>query len=204
MGNLSYYNGIEWRRLSTGTELYLLDIFSSGNGDIYAAGVGDRFLGAGDTTGILLKGNYSGFTRLAEGRFVNEEELFNPYLYGEMSSVWVDENENIYTGGRFLYQLKNRQWDFVHSLPENFYGANAFAFNRGYIQSIRGNSSNDYVIVGQRNTIRHFNGIRWNQLGMPYDVNNSIDWYRVEIKNNVVVACGTRGGSTAIIIMLKR
>ncbi|MBZ0198719.1 MAG: hypothetical protein K8H86_02545, partial [Ignavibacteriaceae bacterium] len=169
LGNLSYYNGNEWRRIFTGTALHLLDIYGNGSGEIYSVGVGDQFHGAGDTTGILLKGNSSGFSKMVEGRIVSENELFNPHLMGELSTVWLDENNTLYTGGHYLYHFKNNKWDFVNSLVDNHYGGNLGAYQWAYINAIRGNASNDYIFAGERNTLRHFNGFRWKQLGNPYN-----------------------------------
>jgi hypothetical protein len=202
-GNSVFYNGQNWMRVNGNTGLYLLDIYSTGNGEVYTSGVGDQFHTGGDTTGILLKGNSGGFTKMVEGRFISEAELFNPYLIGDLATVWVDENNSIYTGGHYLYQYRNNKWDYVHSLVDNHFGGNFGAYQWGYINSIRGNASNDYIIAGERNTIRHFNGISWTQLGMPYSFSSGIIWRRVETKNNIAVACGYRGDK-AIIIRLKR
>jgi hypothetical protein len=138
---------------------------------------------------------------MVEGEIIDESELFNPKLYGRIGTVWVDENNTLYTAGDFLYEYKNEKWGFVTSLPENYLGGDQNAI--GYITSIRGNLSNDIVLAGTSNTLRHFNGIDWQQLGLPYDPSSNIGLRGVEIKGNIAVAVG-RKGSKAFIILLNR
>ena len=102
-----------------------------------------------------------------------------------------------------MFQYKNDKWDYVRSLPENYIGGNPGASYRGFISSIRGNASNDFVVAGDRNTLKHFNGINWQQIGLPYSPSSSIIWYKVEQKGNTIVAVGDYG-SKAFIILLNR
>ncbi|RJP62574.1 MAG: hypothetical protein C4543_01725, partial [Ignavibacteriales bacterium] len=123
--------------------------------------------------------------------------------YGELSAVWIDEKGTVYTGGNILFWNRRGEWNYVTNLPENYLGGNPGVYYRGFISSIRGNSSNDYVIVGDRNTFRHFNGASWKQLGLDYSPSNPIIWFEVEQKENLIVAVGYKN-SKAIIIKLKR
>jgi len=195
-GNIRYYNGTSWRKIESGTELTLSDVYGANTGEVYVSGV-DIF-----KSGILLKGNSFGFSVYKNAGYISESELFET-LYGELGSTWVDEKGTIYTAGSYLYWERRGKWNFVESLPENYYQANIGALARGYISSISGNASNDIVIAGGRNTLIHFNGISWQQIGMEYSPNNPIIWYSVEQLNNLVLAVGFKDNK-AIIIKLKR
>jgi len=198
-GNIAYFNGKSWQKMESGTDFSLTDIFGSSNGNIYSAG--SKF---SEVKGIILRKNQSGqFETMVEGDMVSKEELFHPKLYGSLSSVWVDENNVIYTAGNIMYQFKNNRWDYVKSLPENYIGGNPGTYYRGYIGSVRGNASNDIIIAGDRNTLKHFNGIDWQQLGLPYSASSDISWGSIAIKGNIVVAVGNQGYK-AKILMLKR
>ena len=60
-------------------------------------------------------------------------------------------------------------------------------------------------MCGDRNTIRHFNGISWVQLGSEYSPLSDIVWRNCSIKNNISVCVGERASSTkAIISLFKR
>ena len=102
-----------------------------------------------------------------------------------------------------MFQYKNNEWDYVRSLPENYIGGNPGTYYRGFIYSINGNVSNDLIIAGDRNTLKHFNGISWNQIGLPYSPSSPVIWYRIAQKGNTVVAVGDKG-SYAFIILLRK
>ena len=195
-GNIRYYNGTSWRKIESGTEMTLTDVYGRNSNEVYVGGV-EVF-----ESGIVLKGNSSGFSVYKNAGYVSESELFKT-LYAELGTVWVDEKGTVYTGGSYLYWQRRGEWNFIESLPENYYQANIGAPARGYITGIRGNASNDYVIIGGRNTIQHYNGISWQQIGMDYSPSNPIIWRGVEQKDDLIIAVGDKN-SKAIIIKLKR
>ena len=196
-GNIAYYNGKSWQKLESGTDFTLTDICGSSNGNIYSAG--SKFA---EGKGIVLRRNKTGqFETMVEGGIVSPTELFHPKLYGRVNTLWVDENKTVYTAGDFLYQYKNESWSFVSSLPENHLGADQSYI--GYIYHMRGNASNDILMCGDMNTLRHFNGQSWEQLGIPFTPTRHIFWRSVAIKGNIAVAVGDEGDK-ATIIVLKR
>jgi hypothetical protein len=196
-GNIIKYNGLIWQEIESSTDIPLVDIYEKDLKNIYISGAYTP-----EIKGVLLKGNESQFSVVINSEIIDKSELFQK-LYGELASVWVDELGTIYTGGNLLYRYKNNNWNYVTSLPENFIGGNPGAFYRGFISSIRGNASNDYIIAGDRNTLKHFNGVTWLQIGLPYNSLSPIIWYKVEQKENIAVAVGDKG-SQAFIILLRR
>ena len=196
-GNIVHYNGSQWKRVESGTNLALTDINGKNENEVYISGAYTP-----EVKGILLKGNYSGFSVMINSGIINQNELFEK-LYGELAAVWIDETGTIYTGGNLLFRYKNDSWNYETSLPENFIGGNPGAYYRGFLSSIRGNASNDYIIAGDRNTLKHFNGFTWDQLGLPYSPTSTIIWYSVEQKGNTAVAVGDID-KKAIIMVLNR
>lgn len=186
-----------WQQIESGTNLSLTDIYRYNGNDIYISGAYTP-----EVKGILLRGIGSQFSIMINSEIITENELFEK-LYGELATVWEDEIGTIYTGGNILFRYKNNEWNYVTSLPENFIGGNPGAYYRGFISSIRGNASNDYIIAGDRNTLKHFNGVTWEQIGLPYSPSSPIIWYKVAQKGNTVVAVGDKG-SYAFIILLTR
>lgn len=197
-GNIAHYNGSQWTKIESGTTLHLTDVYGDANGNVYAAGVN-----IAEVKGVVLEGNTNQFTIKIAGEIIDESELFISKLYGSFGAIWVDENGTIYTGGNLMYQFKNNRWDYVRSLPENFLGGNPGSYYRGYISAIRGNGSNDIVIAGGRNTLKHFNGISWQQLGMPYSPSSVIRWAGLSMKDNKLVAAGGNGNK-AFVMLLNR
>jgi hypothetical protein len=190
-------NGQTWQQITSGTELALIDMYSKDGNEIYVAGIN-----VSEVKGVVLKGNTNGFSVMIRSEIIDESELFDK-LYGDLASVWIDELGTIYAGGNLLYRYKNNEWNYVTSLPKNFIGGNPGSYYRGALSSIRGNASNDYIIAGGRNTLKHFNGVSWEQIGLPYDPQSPIVWRNVKTKDNIVVAVGFKD-SYAFIILLNK
>jgi len=196
-GNIARYLNGTWSKIESGTDLPLIDIYSNVENEIYAAGIN-----VSEVKGVVLKGTGNQFSVMINSEIINESELFDK-LYGDLASVWIDELGTIYAGGNLLYRYKNNEWNYVTSLPENFIGGNPGSYYRGALSSIRGNASNDYIIAGERNTLKHFNGVSWEQIGLPYSPSSPIGWAKVIQKGNLAVAVGING-SKAFIIMLNK
>ena len=195
-GSIYKYFGTGWQTIESGTDLDLTDIYGDSEGNLYAAGV-DIAL----AKGVVVKGNQSGIWEvMIEGEIIDETELFDK-LFGRIGTLWVDELGTLYAGADFLYHYKNMKWDYVRSLPENYIGGDQYYI--GYLYSLRGNKSNDIVICGDRNTLRHFNGVDWTELGIPYLPYRHIFWRSVKIKENTIVSVGSEE-TKAQIILLKR
>jgi hypothetical protein len=125
-------------------------------------------------------------------------------LYGITESLWMDEKATLYAAGNWLYEFRKGKWGYVQSMPENFLNGNAGYKYRGYIHSIRGTASNDIFVFGEINTIPHFNGLTWSEVGLPYNpLNFNMFWYKGAIKGNLVVGVGKCDGK-AILIRMNR
>ena len=123
---------------------------------------------------------------------------------GSLTTVFVSDNGTVYFGGHYLYREKLGKWELISSLDGNYYGGNGGAQHWGFITEIRGKGDNEIIFVGQRGTIRYYNGIRWNQLGEQYTPNSDYDWVTVDDKNNMIVVCGKKFDYYAAIMILKR
>ena len=98
-------------------------------------------------------------------------------------------------------QLKAGKWNYVKSLPGNILYGNPNNLYRGYLHAIRGVASNDMVIAGEINTLRHFNGVAWVQIGEPYQpLNYNKFWYACDMKNNMIIAVGDANGRATILL----
>ncbi|GIK20744.1 MAG: hypothetical protein BroJett005_01580 [Ignavibacteriota bacterium] len=194
-GAVYHFTGQTWQQNSSVTEMPLTDVFGTEQGDVYVTGAN-----ISEVKGVLLKGNANQFSVMINAEVIDESQLFQK-LYGILGTVWLDEHNTIYTGGSLLFRYKNSEWNYETSLPENFIGGNPGASYRGVISSIRGNASNDYIIAGGRNTLKHFNGVSWEQIGLPYDPQSPIVWRNVKTKNNIVVAVGLKNNSAYIILL---
>ena len=196
-GTIVHESGGLWKKEESGTTMALEDIYAL-NGTVLVSG--EDFSTA---KGILLRKNGSTWESFAEGDLISTNELFNPKLYGSLASVWIDEKNTIYTGGNLLFKYQLGKWNYVRSLPENFIRGNPNVYYRGFINRIRGGKSNDFWIVGDRNTLRHFNGVTWQQIGLPYSPASEIIWGSIDITNSFCIVSG-ENGSQAIAIRIKK
>jgi len=197
-GLIVHYDGVDWEKQESGTQLGLLDIWGISGTEIYTVG-----LDHGQVRGVVLQNKGSGWETMMEG-FVygngfDPSELFKTQLYGTTDGVWVDERGTLYTVGNLMYQYKRGKWNYVTSLPENFIGGNPGSYHHGYLHAIRGNASNDIFIFGESNTIIHFNGSTWKKIGPPYQPFTDYFWFNCAVKGDLIVGVGETGNQARII-----
>jgi hypothetical protein len=198
-GNIArYFNG-SWRRIFSGTTLGLSDIYGNENGDIYACG-GNLSSGQG----IVLKINSNNtVTKIIDSYFYgsgfDSTKMFTENLYGPLVGTWVADDGTVYTVGNLIYIYRNSKWNYAKGIEYNYLGAGEFT-GRGFSWEISGEGNNDFIFVGERNTVRYFNGIRAVQIGEPFSYTSEYQWYSVDYKQNTAVAAGKRGGYAAVII----
>jgi hypothetical protein len=198
-GNIARYNGSRWTKIESGTNLYLADIAVNNSNELFTCG-----LKMSTVDGIIVKTeNGTNFSTFVESDNIPPTQLFKPKLYGTISSVCFDRSNTLYAAGNIVYQYKLGRWDYLRSLPENYIGGNTGTYYRGYVYKIRATASNDIWIAGDRNTLRHFNGSIWQQIGLPYDPQIDLVWRGIETKDNITVIVGSHN-SNAIIMMIKR
>ncbi|GJQ61184.1 MAG: hypothetical protein SCALA702_02370 [Melioribacteraceae bacterium] len=194
-GKIVYYDGQNWLSKESGTE-YILNQIVGNETDIFVSGGNAAF-----HEGVVLKStNHSAFSTFITGDFITEDELFGK-LFGITSALWLDENDRLYTGSGLIYIYKNGRWDFLKTLSYNDLQTENINAHRGATISIGGASSTDMWLVGDRNTIRHFNGSTWVQIGEPYASNSDYMWFSVKQKGNVAVAVGLYGNQGTVILM---
>ncbi|MFA6542624.1 MAG: hypothetical protein WCT99_13575 [Bacteroidota bacterium] len=196
-GQIAHNDGVSWSKEESNTSQHLYDIYGTDKTIV----VSGSDINAGK--GIVLRKNDAGWETIGEGEVISPNQLFKPKLYGSLASVWVDEKNTIYAAGNLLYKYQFNKWSYVTSLPENFINGNPNVYYRGFISKIRGNKSNDMWIAGDRNTLRHFNGYSWVQVGLPYDPQSDIIWRSLDVKGNLCVAVG-EAGNRAIVIRIKK
>ncbi len=197
-GNIAFYDGQSWLKIESGTTEDLFDIYSNDGKTIYASG------GNFNTyDGVLLKGENNRWQIVNEGKILNPNELFHPYFAGLAKTVWVSNTNTVYFGGNLLYRYKFGQYQLMKSLQGNYINGDVNGEYFGFISQVRGTADNDIFMVGEGNTIRHFNGARWQQLGMPYNYSSDFTWLAVSVKNDLIIIVGY-SSTNAIIMVIKR
>jgi hypothetical protein len=198
-GNIAHYNGSLWSKIASGTTLSLLDINGNGNGDIYVCG-GNYSTGEG----IVLKINSNKtVTKIIDsyyyGTGFDSTKMFTENLYGPLTGIWVNSNGITYSVGNLIYRYNLGMWGYAKGIENNDLYSGPFS-GRGFSHSVRGKEINDFFFVGQRNTIRHFNGINATQIGEPFSYSSEYSWLAIDYKQNTAVAVGRKGGYAAVMV----
>ncbi len=198
-GHIAHFHNGQWSKIESGTTLYLDDIYGNENGDVYVCG-GNLSTGQG----IVLKiNNNNTVTKIIDsyyyGTGFDSTKMFTENLYGPLLGIWVSPNGTVYTVGNLIYRYYQGIWGYAKGIEYNYLDAGFFT-GRGGCWDISGKESNDFIFVGERNTIRYFNGIRALQIGEPFSYTSEYQWYSVDYKKNIAVTVGKKGGYAAVIV----
>lgn len=138
-GTILQYDGINWTKMNSGTNMHLKDIWGTADNDIYAVG-GDNSQGIG----ILIHYNGSTWRKIYE-------RTYTPNIpSGYTSTVWGIEDKYYLNSGSGQYEGKDTTWTFVNAPTDNT-----------YLETIRGDSKKNLFFVGHFGLIVHWNGKSW-------------------------------------------
>jgi hypothetical protein len=175
-GFIAHYDGSVWRKLESGTDVDLLDIWGSPDGSIVWACGWEDFKPT-----VLLKYQHSVWKKQYEDN-LNKFRIRQDSLSGVLVSGAVFNKRLFVLTNTGLYKTT---WDTrgegnrLTPYPEGF---RAFPFR------LRGNTINDIFVVGQRSLIAHNNGMTFSRYEQFMDRN--IMLYSVDQKGNTVIAVG--------------
>jgi hypothetical protein len=177
-GQIAHYDGVRWRRIESGINVNLLDVYGTPDGAVvWACGYYDDQLGT-----YLLRFLGSGWEMAYDGtqsEFIIRSDL----LSGAFTSVYTDGNKRIYVASPAG----------VYMAPWNTRGeAKRLSFTPtwfpGFPRRIRGEEARDWFIVGAFNFIAHYNGSTWRHYSeLMHDDGRLLS---VSQRGNFVVAVG--------------
>ena len=179
-GAMAYYNGIDWQKIESGTELDVYDIIGqkTANGEYEIICVAsDLFLNQGKK--ILKIDNNNVSAILDEG------------LSNSLHTVWFLPGKKYFICGDGLFSTTSlsESWTRDTALPSY------------YKDAVRGNAMNDIIVVGAFGLLLHYNGNSWKNFQDITYINGELG--RVDINGNVVCAVGY-DDNKAIIFIGKR
>ena len=183
-GNIAHYNGSNWTKIESGTDLNINDIWGSYNNKT-------------DTWEILAVASnvFSSLDRAILNIDTNTQkvtQLPTQPINGTLSSVWFKPNSKYFVtggGGNFeKYNLSEINWK--HSIV---------SILRYSILKIRGNELNDIFGAGGGGEVLHFNGKTTKSY---YNIAKLVNgnYYSIAVKNNLVIAVGEDNPTAVILI----
>jgi len=184
-GGITYYDGTNWQKLESGTELNINDIW------------GDYNENASEWEILIVGGNIFQSTEriILKINNANQVQQISPdgTIEYPLSSVWFKSNIEYYVSGDGIYSSinLNNYWQNLN-LP-NYYGF-----------SIRGAGLNDIVVCGGAGYVGHFNGYSWKNYldGELQEITGN--YYSTAIKGNTIAAVGNTAEGKAIAVIGKR
>jgi len=192
-GNIAHYNGSQWKKIESGTNVDLKDVWGSPDGKVVWA--------CGETIykTVLVKIENNTASIVFEGTYPMPT-IKNKFSDG-LLSVWTNSNKFIYVLSPYnLYRCKvttTGEGEELYPYSDYFKGA--------YLR-LRGTAINNLFTSGNKSTITHFNGISWE----IYDeLRNEDQRLRgLDVRENIMVTVGEKYENTfyykAIIIVGKR
>lgn len=154
-------NGV-WQNLNSGTATNINDVWGIGNSTVYCAVSNDFDPNA--ERRIL---------RITNGNKVDTVS----WIGRTVGSVWTPDGTHLYACGDGVFENDGSGW------KEMLTGASVVT------SSIRGNATNDFVVVGGNGIIAHWNGNSFK----IYPSTMNVIYKSVAMRGNLVVAVGTTG-----------
>jgi hypothetical protein len=181
-GSISYYDGAAWRRLNSGTDLDIHDVWGAvdprtGKRAVYCAAT-NMYTNDGRK---LLRLDGAQVTALPDSG-----------LPREINSAWFAPGRMSYVGGTGLVRKRDpggaEPWERITETgsPVN------------YTHMIRGNGGNDVITVGGYYEITHFNGRTWKSYYF-WTADDGNLW-SVGFKKDFLVAVGMHATGRAVIV----
>ena len=183
-GSLAHFDGEDWQKLESDTQLNINDIWGSQH----------------PTTGEweILAVAYSSFTSNAKSLIQikdNQTQILSTEGLGPgMYTVWFEAETRYFVGGNDLYQsfTNSDDWAINEQFQPGFVGSKV---------SVRGNGLNDMIVVGTHGLVMHFNGADWklydDQLLLPA---GSGSYTSLAVQGNIVVAGGAHNDKGIVLI----
>jgi len=171
-GAIIHYNGSNWQKLESGTDLNVNDIWGSFNqetGEYEILCVASNHLSDPTYARKILKLN---------GNQVID--LSSYPIQWTLYSAWFIPQARYYVAGSGIYEkrlLTELQWQNGN-----------FDITPYYIYRIRGNHINDVVAAGGFGEVLHFNGLSWKSFYNETHISGN--YYSVAIKGDHVIAVG--------------
>ncbi len=178
-GNIAHYNGQNWQKIETDTDLDFYDIH--GNEEQGVVAIAAKRLVNSKKSILRIKDDQQTET-LSSGGI--------PY---SIHGIWFDDSGVTYLTGRGIYRKpdvnSSAHWQPIHE-----------GITDNYLQAIDANGLNDIVVVGDFGEFLHFNGATWKSFQQEFDGNLLLD---VTIHDNIVVAVGLEGRQAFVTIGIR-
>ena len=178
-GNIAWYDGTNWQKIESGTDINFRDIYGSVNKDTNELEI------------IALASNSGINQRKKIVRIKDQivETLPDSGLADYLSTLWFISGRKYCIGGQGYYESETfgPVWERDDTKPPF------------HITTIRGAGLNDIALGGSFGLLMHYNGVNW--INYAYITASYFDVItEVAIKGNTIVAAGFKGIKAVVMI----
>jgi len=169
-GTIIHYDGVEWRRIESGTDLQFLDIY----------GATDSKTGEQQILAVCTR-NYPLGQAIFRIQGSAASQISSYPVQWELWSAWFAPNRHYYVVGAGIYEK--------HFLSDSVWRNGPLDITRYGTTKIRGNALNDVVVVGAFGEWLHYNGVSWKSF---HNVTGfaSGAFASVAVRGNLTIAVG--------------
>ena len=184
-GSIAHYNGANWTQISNGAisvdinDMWGMENISNNQTTILC------------TSSTIYYGGVENVLSLSGTTAVTTNTNGLPW---SIRGIYFDSRCYYIVGDGIFYK---------HSLQDASWQNLVQGVTTNYVESIRGNASNDIIAAGDHGTILHFNGISWHNYTQQLNTSAAI-FYASDIKGNIAITVGTLGDGSAIVMVGKR
>ncbi len=180
-GAIAYYNGVDWQKIESGTELNIYDIIGqkTDNGDYEILCVAAKQLISTDKKIFKLEKNVP----------INLPTFGIP---SSIRSIWFKPGKKYYVVGSGVFSktdiTSNQSWNSIGE-----------SITQYYTNSIDGNDLNDIAICGSYGELLHFNGNSWQSFQGEVQLQAG-SYGEIKINDNIIIAVGYDSPKAVITI----
>lgn len=181
LGQIGFYNGTTWQKISTGTTFDFKDIWgdknpTTGEYEIYA---------------VASKGSFSTEKKIYRIQGTAATEVSIDGIPYSTNCIWFKSQKQYYVAGGGMWKKES----ITSNTPWLSFESGITPY---YIYGMRGQSENDIVAVGSFGELLHYNGKSWKSFRDLPGFNN-LELYAVDIKGDVICAVGYIGSRACVV-----
>ncbi len=183
-GNIAHFNGRNWQKIESGTELNVNDIYGANNeetNEYEILAVASNILQSFEKDVIKINNTHT-------------EILNKDGIDWTLSGIWFKPNKKYYAVGSGIYE-KN-------SLNEELWRGDSPFITNYHVNNIEAIDINDVFIVGAFGEFLHFNGFTWKSYINETGFNGTL--LSLDVNNNLVIAVGYEAAQAKILIGHKK
>ncbi len=182
-GLIAHYDGRQWYKENSSTDINLLDIWGANANEIWTAGYSSK---SGESIVLHKKNNFWRTIYKVEPEDFRWNFRLSDTLCGVVTSLWTLKSRKTWftTSSGIYYSLffgKHRK-DILSWAP---------SYTVGYPTRIRGENTNNIFSVGHFGTVVHWNGLNWKHYNELFTASGLI-LRSVAVKDNLVVIVGDK------------